>query len=76
MLRMAWLANARQVNPPHGDKAGPVSSNAVGKGLASRMMWKGARLLFPGFAHDVVWNHALCTIKDEVELKHDHAPRG
>ncbi|MGD0226735.1 MAG: hypothetical protein ABSF71_30775 [Terriglobia bacterium] len=43
-----------------------------GKGFASRMMWKGARLLFPGFVHDVVWNHALCTIKEEVERKHDH----
>jgi len=46
-----------------------------GKGFASRMMWKGARLLFPGFVHDIVWNHALCTIKEEVERKHDHTPR-
>ncbi len=46
-----------------------------GKGLASRMMWKGARLLFPGFVHDVVWNHALCTIKEEVERKHGSAPQ-
>jgi hypothetical protein len=46
-----------------------------GKGFASRMMWKGARLLFPGFVHDVVWNHALCTIKEEVERKHDHTLR-
>ena len=46
-----------------------------GKGFASRMMWKGARLLFPGFVHDVVWNHALCTIKEEVERKHDHTFR-
>ena len=38
-----------------------------GKGTASRMMWKGARLLFPEFVHDVVWNHALCTIKEDVE---------
>jgi flavin-dependent dehydrogenase len=43
-----------------------------GKGFASRMMWKGARLLFPEFVHDVVWNHALCTIKEEVERKYDH----
>jgi len=43
-----------------------------GKGFASRMMWKGARLLFPEFVHDVVWNHALCTIKEDVERKHDH----
>jgi flavin-dependent dehydrogenase len=43
-----------------------------GKGFASRMMWKNASLLFPGFVHDVVWNHALCTIKEDVERKHDH----
>jgi hypothetical protein len=43
-----------------------------GKGFASRMMWRGARLLFPEFVHDVVWNHALCTIKEDVERKHDH----
>jgi flavin-dependent dehydrogenase len=45
-----------------------------GKSLASRIMWKGARWLFPEFVHDVVWNHALCTIKEEVERKHDHIP--
>jgi hypothetical protein len=44
-----------------------------GKGFASRMMWKGARFLFPEFVHDVVWNHALCTIKEDVERKQDHA---
>ena len=43
-----------------------------GKGLASRTMWKGARLLFPEFVHDVVCYHALCTIKEDVERKHDH----
>jgi hypothetical protein len=47
-----------------------------GKGLASRMMWKGARLLFPEFVHDVVWNHALCTIKEEVERKNGPTWRG
>ncbi len=46
-----------------------------GKSFASRMMWKGARMLFPEFVHDVVWNHALCTIKEEVERKHDHILR-
>jgi hypothetical protein len=46
-----------------------------GKGFASRMVWGGVRLLFPGFVHDVVWNHALCTIKEEVERKCDHAPQ-
>ncbi|MHB2007762.1 MAG: geranylgeranyl reductase family protein [Acidobacteriaceae bacterium] len=43
-----------------------------GKGFASQMMWKCARLLFPEFVHDVVWNHALCTIKEDVERKRDH----
>ncbi|MGA3082331.1 MAG: hypothetical protein ABSD44_13330 [Terracidiphilus sp.] len=41
-----------------------------GKGFASRTMWRGARSLFPEFVHDIVWNHALCTIKEDVERKH------
>ncbi len=44
-----------------------------GKGLGSRMMWRCARFLFPEFVHDVVWNHALCTIKEDAERKHGHA---
>ncbi len=44
-----------------------------GKGFANRLMWKCARFLFPEFVHDVVWNHALCTIKEDVERKRDHA---
>jgi hypothetical protein len=47
-----------------------------GKGFAGRVIWEGARLLFPGFVHDVVWNHALCTIKEEVERKHDRTWQG
>ncbi len=46
-----------------------------GRDFASRMMWKAARFLFPGFVHDVVWNHALCTIKEEVERENDHTFR-
>jgi hypothetical protein len=46
-----------------------------GSGVVGRVLWEGARLLFPGFVHDVVWNHALCTIKEEVERKYDYAPR-
>lgn len=42
-----------------------------GNGATGRVLWEGARLLFPGFVHDVVWNHALCTIKEEVERKYD-----
>jgi hypothetical protein len=46
-----------------------------GKGFVSRVLWKGIRVLFPEFVHDVVWNHALCSIKEEVERKHDYTPR-
>jgi len=41
-----------------------------GHGFAGRVLWGVGRALFPGFVHDVVWNHALCTIKEEVERKH------
>ena len=41
-----------------------------GRGTASRVLWRAARLLFPEFVHDVVWNHALCTIKEQVEKTH------
>lgn len=40
-----------------------------GNRLAGRIFWWAAKRLFPGFAHDVVWNHALCTIKEAVERK-------
>jgi hypothetical protein len=46
-----------------------------GKRFASRVLWGGVRALFPEFLHDVAWNHALCTIKEEVERKHDYTPR-
>ena len=39
-----------------------------GKGVVSRIFWWLFRLLFPAFVHDVVWNHALCTIKEDAEL--------
>jgi hypothetical protein len=45
-----------------------------GDGLAGRMLWGAARLVFPEFLHDVVWNHALCTVKEEVERRHNHTP--
>jgi hypothetical protein len=44
-----------------------------GKGPVSRLIWNGVRFLFPEFVHDIVWNHALCTIKEEVERKHGQA---
>ena len=39
-----------------------------------RVGWESTRVLFPGFVHDMVWNHALCTIKEEVERKRDPPP--
>jgi hypothetical protein len=45
----------------------------TGKSLAGRIWWQFMRLMFPGFVHDVVWNHALCTIKEEVERKNSRA---
>jgi hypothetical protein len=45
-----------------------------GNGFAERMLWRGAKALFPEFVHDIVWNHALCTIKEEVERRHGYAP--
>ena len=45
-----------------------------GTGFFSRIFWACARALFPGFVHDVVWNHALCSIKEEVERAHDRGP--
>lgn len=46
-----------------------------GNGVAGRVLWEGTRVLFPEFVHDVVWNHALCTIKEEVERKHHYTPK-
>src|ERR1035437_4016752 len=42
--------------------------------IAGRILCEDARLLFPGFVHDILWNHALCTIKEEVERKYDYTP--
>jgi len=41
-----------------------------GKGTVSQLLWDGVRLLFPEFVHDIVWNHALCTIKEDAERKY------
>lgn len=39
----------------------------TGGNLAGRVFWRCVRFVFPGFVHDVVWNHALCCIKEAVE---------
>lgn len=40
-----------------------------GSGLFSRISWWIFRAVFPAFVHDVVWNHALCSIKEDAELQ-------
>ena len=37
------------------------------RNLLKRVAWWLFRLTFPGFVHDVVWNHALCKLKYDVE---------
>ena len=39
-----------------------------GSGVGTKIFWGFFRLFFPAFVHDIVWNHALCTIKQEAEL--------
>ncbi len=39
-----------------------------GKHAFAKIFWWLVRLLFPAFIHDVVWNHALCSIKEDAEL--------
>jgi hypothetical protein len=39
----------------------------VGKGRLNSLVLAAAKLLFPAFIHDVIWNHSLCELKDCVE---------
>ncbi len=38
-----------------------------GRTAATRLFWKLFKKIFPGYAHDVVWNHAICCIKRDAE---------
>jgi len=40
----------------------PRGANAL-----PRSFWRLFRLFFPGFVHDVIWNHSLCRLKHLVE---------
>ena len=40
---------------------------ARGKTLLTRIYWRLFRLMFPEFIHDVLWNHALCELKQAAE---------
>lgn len=40
---------------------------ARGKKWAEKIFWFLFRYFFPGFVHDVLWNHSLCQLKDVIE---------
>ena len=40
---------------------------ARGKRWAEKIFWFFFRHFFPGFVHDVLWNHSLCQLKDIIE---------
>ncbi len=46
-----------------------------GSGLLTRTLCRLFRLFFPAFLHDIFWNHALCRIKEDVELPPSHSIR-
>ena len=40
-----------------------------GRGAIGKRFWRLFKIMFPEYAHDVVWNHAICCIKGEVEQR-------
>jgi hypothetical protein len=44
-----------------------------GRGIIQQSFWKLFRTLFPDYAHDVVWNHAICCIKAQAERHTDQS---
>jgi len=40
---------------------------ARGKRWTEKIFWFFFRYFFPGFVHDVLWNHSLCQLKDIIE---------
>jgi len=40
---------------------------ARGVSPAQRLLWGAFRMMFPEFIHDVIWNHALCELKQAAE---------
>lgn len=41
-----------------------------GQNALTGAVWWLIRRAFPAFAHDVIWNHSLCCLKDSVEERH------
>jgi flavin-dependent dehydrogenase len=40
---------------------------ARGRRWTEKLFWFLFRYFFPGFVHDVLWNHSLCQLKDVIE---------
>jgi len=40
---------------------------AKGRTWSEKFFWTVFRRAFPGFVHDVLWNHSLCKMKDTIE---------
>ena len=40
-----------------------------GRTPVTRLFWKLFKRIFPDYAHDVVWNHAICCIKRDAEKR-------
>ena len=40
-----------------------------GRQFWDRLLWRVFKGIFPDFAHDVVWNHAICMVKMEAEKR-------
>ena len=44
-----------------------------GRGIFQTIFWTLFRHLFPDYTHDVVWNHAICSIKALAEQATDQS---
>ena len=47
-----------------------------GRGTAAGIFWRIFKGVFPAYAHDVVWNHAICCIKGEAEKNDEQRDAG
>ncbi len=45
-----------------------------GRGPLGRIGWSFLRRTFPQYAHDVLWNHSLCKLRDLAELDDENGP--
>ena len=47
-----------------------------GRDTAAGIFWRVFKGVFPAYAHDVVWNHAICCIKGEAEKNDEQRDAG